>query len=451
MTRVLVVSSEPVGAQMAGPSIRALELARALSAHHEVSLAAPSPSEVDDPRIALVDAGFIDYDALSAAVAAADVVVAQELPARLLTRLPSLGTRFVADLYNPTVFEVLEAGRDKEPAARRRQQRNVALSAIAHLAAADHVVCASEKQRDLWLGVMAAAGLVDLDAYDVDPSLRSVIDVVPFGIPAVPPAAGEEPPIRARFPDIAPGDHVVLWGGGVWNWLDAETVVDAIGLLEGRRGGRGPRTHLVIMGMGRPSSERLDAMSSGDRFLAHLAASGLEGQLVHVNHGWVPYDERGGWLLESDVGISSHRDHLETRFAFRTRVLDYLWAGLPVVATRGDTLADLVESHGLGVTVPPQDPAALAAGLAAVLGDASRLAAAREAVRALAPAYRWDTSVLPLARFCAIPGGGPDRRVLRRTTLARYPLIVGETREALGVRGAVARVGRSVARAVRRH
>lgn len=451
MTRVLVVSSEPVGAQMAGPSIRALELARALTAHHDVSIAAPAPSAVDDPRITLVDAGFVDYDALAAAVAAADVVVAQELPARLLSRLPALGTRYVADLYNPTVFEVLEAGRDKEPPARRRQQRNVALSAIAHLAAADHVVCASEKQRDLWLGMMAAAGLVDLGAYDADPSLRSVIDVVPFGIPADPPVAGDPPPIRAMFPSIAPQDRVVLWGGGVWNWLDAETVVDAIGLLRERHAPGEPRTHLVIMGMGRPSAERLDAMSAGDRFLGHLAASGLEGELVHVNHGWVPYDERGGWLLESDAGISSHRDHLETRFAFRTRVLDYLWAGLPVVATRGDTLADLVDSHGLGVTVPPQDAAALADGLAALLDDAGRLASAQEAVRTLAPSYRWDRGVLPLAHFCANPGGGPDRGVLRRATLSRYPLIVGETRDSLGVRGAAARVGRSVARAVRRH
>ena len=42
--RVLVVSAEPVGDRMAGPAIRAYELARALAADAPVTLAAPAPS-----------------------------------------------------------------------------------------------------------------------------------------------------------------------------------------------------------------------------------------------------------------------------------------------------------------------------------------------------------------------------------------------------------------------
>ena len=41
---VLVLSPEPVGERMAGPAIRAAELARVLAAEHEVTLAAPAPS-----------------------------------------------------------------------------------------------------------------------------------------------------------------------------------------------------------------------------------------------------------------------------------------------------------------------------------------------------------------------------------------------------------------------
>ena len=51
---------------------------------------------------------------------------------------------------------------------------------------------------------------------------------------------------------------------------------------------------------------------------------------------------------EADLGVSAHRDHLEARYAHRTRLLDYLWAGLPVVATRGDALAELVDRERLG-------------------------------------------------------------------------------------------------------
>ena len=68
---------------------------------------------------------------------------------------------------------------------------------------------------------------------------------------------------------------------------------------------------------------------------------GLAGTHVFFNEGWVDYESRQDYLLEADIGVSAHIDHLEASLSFRARILDYLWAGLPVVATRGDVLADL--------------------------------------------------------------------------------------------------------------
>lgn len=449
MARVLVVCAEPIGPQVAGPAIRALELARVLADSHEVTIAAPAPSQTGDDRIALVEAGFVDYDALCAAVSASDFVVAQSLPPRLLSKLPSMGTQLIADLYNPTVFEVLEAGRDKPTAARRRQQRTVTLASIAQLAAASFVICASEQQRDLWLGVMAAEGLIQIEDYSRDPTLRSVIDVVPFGLPSEPPLAPPALPIRSMFPAIAAEDRIVLWGGGVWNWLDPETAIDAIGLIEERRSS-GPRTHLVMMGLGRPASEELDAMRAGQRMLGHLVRSGLEGEVVHVNRDWVDYDERGGWLLEADLGVSTHHDHLESRLAFRTRMLDYIWAALPIVATSGDTLSALVERDGLGLTVRPADSAALAQAISELLDDPARLAAAELSLQQLAPRMSWQNSAAALSAICAgeVATGAPDRAALRRATLAQYPPLLAETHATDGLRGAASRAWRNLRRAL---
>ena len=74
------MSAEPVGERIAGPAIRAYELARALAPHCRVTLAAPAPSEIPDEDIELLQAGLADYDALTAAVRSHDVVVAQLLP-----------------------------------------------------------------------------------------------------------------------------------------------------------------------------------------------------------------------------------------------------------------------------------------------------------------------------------------------------------------------------------
>ena len=66
---------------------------------------------------------------------------------------------------------------------------------------------------------------------------------------------------------------------------------------------------------------------------ATAEALGLLGSVVLFNDSWVPYEERGAWLNDADCALSLHHDHLETRYAFRTRVLDCFWASLPIVCT----------------------------------------------------------------------------------------------------------------------
>src|SRR4051812_32000570 len=226
--RVLVLCSEPVAERMAGPAIRAAELARALAAEHDVTLAAPAGSRAPHPGVELLTAGFEDYELLVAAARRHDVVVAQELPPTLLGRLAALPVRLVLDLYNPVVVEVLEAVAAEPERAQRRIQGLIANRALAECAVADLVLCASERQRDLWLGGMALGGLIELDAYRRDPSLRSLIDVVPFGVPSEPPPAASGA-IRAAFPAIGSRDRILLWAGGIWGWLDPGTPIRQCG------------------------------------------------------------------------------------------------------------------------------------------------------------------------------------------------------------------------------
>src|SRR5262249_46233997 len=125
-------------------------------------------------------------------------------------------------------------------------------------------------------------------------------------------------------------------------------------------------------------------------------------------HDWIDYAERGRYLLEADVGLSAHVEHVETAYSFRTRVLDYLWAGLPVVTTRGDTLADVVEREGAGVTVPAGDVDALEAALEQLLVDSAARRAAAASARRVADRYRWSQVLAPLVAFCADPTRSPD-------------------------------------------
>jgi glycosyltransferase involved in cell wall biosynthesis len=128
---------------------------------------------------------------------------------------------------------------------------------------------------------------------------------------------------------------------------------------------------------------------------------------VFFGDEWVPYDDRAAYLLDADVGVSLHRHTVESTFAFRTRILDYVWAGLPIVASAGDTWANLVRDRDLGEVVDPGDVGGARRALAS-LTDPARRTACADAVRALAAEFRWDKVVGPLAEFCRHPQRAPD-------------------------------------------
>ncbi|HYH88240.1 MAG TPA: glycosyltransferase [Solirubrobacteraceae bacterium] len=368
----LVLSPDPLGASIAGPAIRATELARAVGGTVEFS----HPHDPGDVR---------------ARAAEARVVVAHPpwpLAARQLRRS---GARLIYDLYDPEPLEALQflAGR------RANVRRTVTAMSLDRMVNALHdghaFLCASERQRDLWTGSLLAQRLITPAIHDADPSLGGLLAVVPFGVPDVPPAPGPGP--RERF-GFAPDAEVVLWNGGLWDWLDAESVLRAVARLSPER----PRLRLVFMGASAAAQAR-DAEARAKDLALDL---GLLGRVANFNDSWVPYDERGAWLLQADCGVSAHRDHLETRYSHRTRLLDCMWAGLPVVCTRGDELAERIERDDLGATVPPADPDALAAGLARVLDRGREHYAG--ALAAAAADLRWSRVAEPLARLAEAPG-----------------------------------------------
>ena len=129
---------------------------------------------------------------------------------------------------------------------------------------------------------------------------------------------------------------------------------------------------------------------------------------MFFNEEWVAYEDRPKYLLESDVAISLHIEHIEAAYSFRTRILDYMWAGLPIVATRGDTFADLIARRGLGAVVPGGDVDAVADALLALLSDEAARQECRARATEVARSFVWSEVLRPLVRFCAAPRRAAD-------------------------------------------
>jgi glycosyltransferase involved in cell wall biosynthesis len=398
---LLIMSHDVVDARMAGPGIRYWELARTLARDQAVTLAVPERTGLQPEGFALVTFSADDRETVLQVARRADVLMPCGHTLELFPELAELGRPVVIDGYDPFTVETLalfaQAPADQQQANHAAAARRLARQCVA----GDFFICASERQRDWWLGVLEASGRVNPRTYADDPSLRRLLDVVPFGLPSERPRHTRQA-LKGAVPGIASGDQVILWGGGIWEWLDPLTLIQAMPRVLSRC----PNARLIFPGSRHPNAEMPDMpMRARAETLARQLGL-LDGRVFFGD--WVDYADWPNYLLEADVGVALHFDTLETRLAFRSRVLDYIWAGLPMVLTRGDATSDLVRAHGLGHVVGYQDVAAVAEALVDLLdGDRHEWEPRFDAARRQ---LAWERAAEPLRAFCQAPRLAADRR-----------------------------------------
>jgi glycosyltransferase involved in cell wall biosynthesis len=371
--RVLVLIQGTLGDRLAGPEIRGWEIVRAFAARgHAVTAAASVPAPLVREGIPVVPR---TRRRILAELRRHDAVIGPTIPPYALMS----GRRClrVSDLYDPVELELATVGGRKaerhigqQRGSRRIQQRW-----------SDVLVCANERQRERLLR----------DLEEVDRSARPpAVLTVPMGLPEAPgPVTGHA--LRELFPAIGAGDPLVLWWGSVWRWLDAGTVVEAIGLLARRR----PDVRLVITA-GKPANAATDALNVAEDVRALARERGLLDRNVFFLDEWVPFDERHRYLRDADVGVTLHAATPEATLAARARYMDYVWASLPSVLAQGDEVAARLAEVGAARLVPPHDAVATADALDALLADPAARRAASAACEALAAEYRWPALLAPL-------------------------------------------------------
>jgi glycosyltransferase involved in cell wall biosynthesis len=413
LAEVLLVSPDRVAPNMAGPGIRYVELARVLRHVHHVRLAAPLGSEAvqrGGPGVELYHPER--PGALRRLFSAGQVVFAPPLPPDVICGVTADHRTWIVDLYNAEPFEGLAHRRIRPDGVRDRLRQLARIDRLAFAARAGAAfVCASERQRDMWLGFLAASRRLDSGHSLRDPEFRRLIDVVPFGLPSTQPERRGERVRGTMFPQDA---RIMVWNGGLWDWFDPEIVLKALLLLREQDSS----WHLVFSGIGRPSHR--GRMGTSERVLRLVDEFGLRRQRAVHTREWTPYTERTSQLLDADMGVSAHRASLEARFAHRARMLDLVWTRTPILCTQGDEWSDAVVAEGLGEAVPPGDADALAD---AALRIAHRgRVSYRPALDAAASVRTWDVVAAPLFGLVETATAGARRRpdLVRRGLALRH-------------------------------
>ena len=377
MPKFLFVCNDFIGKTMAGPGIRYWEIARALERKGDQAALLARSVEDASSRSGITFVGRASLAHLVSRIRWADRVILPGSPLAMLLCV-LFRKHIIFDQYDPVVFEFLE----RTPASLGgviRKSVMLALWKIRQrliLRYGHAFLVANDKQKDWLIGQLTSLGYLD--------KLKSVI-LLPFGLPAEKPARTRAV-LRGR--EVKNTDFLLVWGGGIWDWFDPFTLLEAMARI------KETRTDIKVYFPGvNPPNPGSRMLSVYDRFLSEAGRLGLLDTVVFVNRGWTPYEQRADYLLEADAGISLHRDSMETRFAFRTRMLDYLWAGLPIIASSGDNWGDSIERKKLGITTPPGDVDAVQNAIVRMADDAALRAACREHVLAEAEHYRWDELV----------------------------------------------------------
>lgn len=357
--RVLVVTDDRVGPVMAGSALRAWEIARALgAAGHDVRVAAAGGSQAP--------AGGGPLVVRRPSWRWAEAVVTP--PWVFGPRPLGAAKRLVVDGATPLLAEL--AAMPSSPRVKRRRRTARAGLQLA-LARADAVLAAGTAQETWWRRRLDGSGRP-----------RVPVLQVPFGVPEADPAAD-----RDQIPGVPPTWAVVLWWGGVWPWLDLETLLAARARL-----GDAPVSVVVPTGR-RPGA---DSPSVNEIMLAALARRhGLEPPQVVGLERWVPYHERHRILNRTSLLTVLHVPGEEAELAFRTRALDGVWAGVPLLVTEGGAVADLVRERGWGAVVPPREPRQTAAAIELALSERQQLRF-RSALASDRDSWRWRRLAEPL-------------------------------------------------------
>lgn len=389
MAKILIVSPNLIGKSMAGAAIRPWEFAKALSQEHQVVLISPGKSDVSSREFQIVS--FEDSSSAKH-FKDADILIAQRLtfPLALLAKRHHL--KIIIDAYVPGPLELLEHFKSDPLVDRQKKVFAETSNILLSFNMADGILCASEKQRELWLGCLLGKKLITTEMYDQDPTLRNFLAVIPFGLPSHPPkkiGLG----LREKF-GLAANDKIMIWGGGIWNWFDPLSLIKAMKIVSQKRSD----IKLVFMGI-KPPDPTLPATSISAQALQLAQELDLVNQSIFFNYDWVPYELRQNFLLDADIGVSTHFDHLETHFSFRTRILDYLWAELPILATQGDSFAELIERNQLGMIVPYQNEEAIAQSILEMLSHPQKLQKMKENMALIREQFYWSSVTTPLKQM----------------------------------------------------
>jgi glycosyltransferase involved in cell wall biosynthesis len=145
----------------------------------------------------------------------------------------------------------------------------------------------------------------------------------------------------------------VVFVGSFYHWHGVELLIDAFAMA--REHVEGLRLCLIGDGLTRPACE------------AKVRHLGIAGAVEFT--GWISREHVLEYLADADIGVAPYL-MLETFYFDPVKVIEYMAAGLAVIASRQGSIDRTVDHGKDGLLVPPNDVKALAEAITTLGSDA---------------------------------------------------------------------------------
>jgi glycosyltransferase involved in cell wall biosynthesis len=248
----------------------------------------------------------------------------------------------------------------------------------------DFFLTAGQRERYYLLGLMAASKRLTLKKNDPSDPLIHVI-------PMTPP---QNPPImKNNVFQKKPGEAILLVAGAFLPWYDYQTLFKALEILI--RQGKNNFT-AVFMG-GNPRDPQFDntirKMGTTKELKEKLVFSGL-----------VPFKQRANFYLNADLAINIPSISVEDELSVRTRVVDYIWASLPIVSPAKDEYSAAVIDNGAGFQYKAGNADSLAEIISSAINDPKKIEQCRKQMQSLLEGkFNIEQYLSPLEAFISNP------------------------------------------------
>lgn len=306
--------------------------------------------------------------------------------------LPWSSTPFLSRLKQkiPTILDYVGAGLLEEYATKGHIPVTLLQMKLKSFWLGDFFMTAGQRERYYLLGLLAASKKL---SYGKSEQTDPLIHVIPMTPPPEPPVL-EEKVIQKK-----PEELMLLVAGAFLPWYDYPTFFDALTILSKK----GQRNFKVVFMGGNPRNPKFERIVQKMGNLPEL-------QKNIVYAGLVPFKQRANYYLLADVAINIPPITIEDELSVRTRVIDYIWAGLPIISPAKDEYSAIVVNEGAGFSYEAGDSSSLAQTIELLIDDRRKLEQAKDKMQSLLR-NKFDIKnyISPLESFIENPYVDPVR------------------------------------------